>query len=195
VKQSSLTIALLPSVILYACTIVLVALTRENLGGTVHYWEFLVPLVAVISLFSGWSQAYVRNNSRFMYLIKQILHWGLLMGLLWLLQVQGITTTLGDQKYTLALLYLLSLTALLAGLNLDLKQLFFGAFLALCTYLLAAPANVAILKPIGDALRITDAQSKPLTMIIVMGLIAFAASALVLMSTRGSVMAKRTRSA
>jgi hypothetical protein len=184
--------ALLPSFILYASTVILVALTRGDLGGTTKYWEFMVPLTAVISLMSGWGVAYARNNSRLMYLIKQILHWGVLMGLLWLLQTQGVVTTLGA-KYTLVLLYLLSMTVIFAAFYLDTKQIFFGTFLAFCTYLMAAPANVAILKPIGDMLRITDAQSQPLTMIAVVGLIGFALNAVFVMGTRSAVISKRAR--
>ncbi|MBK1641600.1 hypothetical protein CKO12_06845 [Chromatium okenii] len=192
VKQSSLMTALLPSFILYTSTIILVALTRGDLGATVKYWEFMVPLTAVISLISGWGVAYSRNASRFTYLIKQILHWGVLMGLLWLLQTQGIATALSG-KYTLVLLYLLSMTVIFAAFYLDTKQLFFGAFLAFCAYLMAAPANVAILKPIGEMLRIADAQSQPLTMIAVVGLIAFALNAVFVMGTRSAVIAKRAR--
>ncbi len=192
-KQGSLTMALLPSIILYVCAIVLVLLTRESLGGMVHYWETFVALVAVISLLSGWGQTYAANRSYLMYLVKQIIHWGSLLTVLWLFQTYGISTTLGDAKYTLALLALLSMTAVLAGLYIDFKAIFFGVFIGICTYLLAAPANIAILKPIGDRLHIADATTKPLTMIIVMGLIAFVASALVLISLRGSIMAKRNR--
>lgn len=193
VKQGSLMMALLPSFILYASTIILVALTRGDLGGTIKYWEFMVPLAALISLMSGWGPTYARNASRFSYLIKQIVHWGLLLGLLWLLQTQGVTAALGAPKYTLVLLYLLSLTIILGGFYLDLKQVLFGAFLGFCAYLLAAPANIAILKPIGETLRIADPQSKPLTMILVVGLIAFAVNAVFVMGTRGAVIAKRTR--
>ncbi|AFL73844.1 hypothetical protein [Thiocystis violascens] len=192
-KQGSLLVALLPSVILYVGAIVLLALTRESLGGTVHYWEIFVAVVAVISLLSGWGQTYAANRSYLMYLIKQFIHWGLLIGVLWMFQTQGISSALGDQKYTLVLLYLLSMSAIVAGLYIDFKALFFGAFMAICTYLLAAPANVSILEPIGKTLRIADPQTKPLTMIIVMGVIAFVAGALVLISVRGSIMAKRSR--
>lgn len=192
VKQSSLMTALLPSFILYASTVILVALTRGDLGGTVKYWEFMVPLTAVISLISGWGVTYARNNSRFMYLIKQILHWGVLMGVLWLLQTQGVATALSG-KYTLVLLSLLSMTVIFAAFYLDTKQIFFGTFLAFCTYLMAAPANVAILKPIGDMLRIADAQSQPLMMVAVIGLIAFAVNAVFVMGTRNAVIAKRAR--
>ena len=84
-KQSSFLLALLPLVILYAGAAVLVVLSRGVLGGTVQYWEFFVPVVAVISLISGWGQAYANGNSRLMYLIKQIINWGLLIGILWLI--------------------------------------------------------------------------------------------------------------
>lgn len=193
VKQGSLTIALLPSLVVYALAVVLVVLTRENPGSTVQYWELLVPLIALYSLISGWGTAYARNQSRFFYLIKQAIHWGLVLGLLWLLQTQGISAALGDQKYTLVLLYVVGLAMVFAGLYLDLKQILYGAFLGLSAYLLTAPANIAILKPIGETLRISDATNKPLTMIVILALVAFAVSAVLLMVTRGAIMARRSR--
>lgn len=193
-KQSPLMLALLPLVILYVCAVVLVALSREDLGGTLSYWEFFIPIVAVISLISGWGNAYVRGQWSLFYLIRQILSWGLFVGMLWLLQEQGVPEALGDQKTTLTLVFLLALVSVLVGMQLDWKLFVFGVFLAICAYLLADPAHVAMLTPIGDRVGIEDAQSKPLTMIIGMGTVAFVISLFILLSMRGAIMAKRVRS-
>jgi hypothetical protein len=159
--QGSLMMALLPSVILYVAAVVLISLTREDTSGTIQYWETFVPVVAFISLLSGFGHAYMRNQSYAFYTLKQVIHWGLVIGLLWLLHTQGVRASLDDQKYLLLLLYLLGLAALLAGLHMDWKFVFFGAFLAFCTYLLAAPENAAILAPIGETFGIANAQEKP----------------------------------
>jgi hypothetical protein len=190
-KQGSLTVALLPSFVLYACAVALILLTRDSTSGIGKYWELYVPIVAVISLLSGWGQAYVADRSRLMYLIKQVIHWGSLIALLWLLQ-SGLAS-LGDAKYGLLLACLLAMSSLIAGLYLDLRSFFFGAYLATGAYLLAAPANTAILAPIGKALHIADAPSKPVTMIVVLAVVAFVISAFFLVTQRGAVNSKRNR--
>jgi hypothetical protein len=195
VDQGSLMMALLPSVILYVGAVVLIALTREDAAGTVPYWETFVPFVAFISLLSGFGQAYVRDQSYIFYVFRQILHWGIVIGLLWLLHTHGVRAALDDQKYLLILLYLLGLASLLAGLHMDWKFIFFGAFLAFCTYILAAPENVAILAPIGETFGIANAQDKPLTMIIGTAVVAFLASTLILIGMRGAILSKRVSAA
>jgi hypothetical protein len=195
VDQGSLMMALLPSVILYVGAVVLIALTRDDAAGTVPYWETFVPFVAFISLLSGFGQAYVRDQSYVFYVFRQILHWGIVIGLLWLLHTHGVRAALDDQKYLLILLYLLGLASLLAGLHMDWKFIFFGAFLAFCTYILAAPENVAILAPIGETFGIANAQDKPLTMIIGTAVVAFLASTLILIGMRGAILSKRVSAA
>ena len=192
-KQSSFLLALLPLVILYVGAAVLVLLSRDDLGGTVRYWEFFVPVVAVISLMSGWGQAYVNGNSRLMYLIKQLISWGLLIAILWMFQTLGIVSALGDQKYALVILALLVLTAILVGISLDFKLFFFGLFLAASAYLLAVPADTTILTTVGDIFRITDPQNKPQTIVVTMALVGFVVSAFFLVSIRGAILAKRIR--
>lgn len=192
-KQSSFIVALLPLVILYAGATALVMLSRGDLGGMVEYWQLFVPVVAVISLMSGWGQAYVNGNSRLMYLIKQIINWGLLMGILWLLHAQGIATTLGAPKYALVLLSMLVLTTVIVGITIDLKLFFFGVFLAACAYLLAVPADTTILTTVGELFRMTDAQNKPETIIVTMALVSFLISAFFLISVRAASMSKSVR--
>lgn len=193
--QGSLMMALLPSVILYIAAVVLIMLTRNDPTGTIPYWETFVPVVAFISLLSGFGQTYVRDQSYVFYIIKQIIHWGVLIGLLWLLHTHGVRAALDDQNYLLVLLYLLGLTTLLAGLHLDWKFIFFGAFLAFCTYLLAAPENVAVLNSIGDTFGIANAADKPVAMIIGLAVVAFLASTLLLIGMRGAILSKRVSAA
>jgi hypothetical protein len=190
-----LLVALLPSIVLYVAAVVLFSLTRQDVAGTVHYWEIFVPVVAFIALLSGFGQAYVRGQTYLGYILIQVLHWGVLIGLLYILHTHGVRAALDDQKYLLILLYLLALTTLLAGLHMDWKLLFFGAFLAFCTYLTASPENAAILTPIGEAFGIADAQNKPMGFIIGIAVVAFLASTLVLIGTRGAVLSKRASAA
>lgn len=195
VNQVSFRIAVLPSIILYVAAVVLIVLTRNGMQGTLPYWETFVLVVALISLFSGFGQAYLRDQSYFFYMLKQIIHWGVVIGLLWLLNTQGIRDALGDQKYLLMLVYLLGLGSLLAGLHMDWKLVFFGAFVSLGAYLLAAPENVAILGTIGDTFGIANAGEMPQTMIIGLAVVAFLASTMILIGVRGAVLSKKVSAA
>ncbi|NCA70100.1 MAG: hypothetical protein EOM91_08325 [Sphingobacteriia bacterium] len=195
VAQSSLSAALLPTIVLYVAAVVLVMFTRDDPASTIAYWETFIPVVAFISLMSGFGPAYVREQSHLAYILKQILHWGIVIGMLWLLHTHGIRGALSDPQYLLVLMYTLALTVLLVGLHLDFKLIFFGAFLACCAYLQAAPENVALLGLIGDTFGIANAQEKPLTMIIGIAVVAFLANALMLIGTRGAVMSKRVSEA
>lgn len=193
-QQSSIMLALLPLVILYVCSVVLFAMAREDLAGTTLYWEIAIPLVAVISLIIGWSTVNAREDSRLFYLVKQVLIWGGLVWMLMLFQTMGFHTALGEQKTTITLIFLLAFVSLLVGLQLDWKMFFYGAFLALCAYLLADASHLVVLGKIGDTFGVADAQGKPLTMIIGIALAAFLISTFILISNRGAIMARRNRS-
>lgn len=192
-KQGSLTLALLPSVILYVVAVTLILLTRDGTSGILPYWQAFVLLAAFISLLSGFRQAYINDRSRLMYFIKQVIHWGALIGALWLWQTQSVTSGMGEAKYTLVLMYLLAVSSITAGLYLDFRTLFFGIYMGICAYLLTASANLAILAPIGKTLHVANPTTKPLTMIALMALVAFVLSTFFLLTQRGSVAAKRSR--
>lgn len=190
-KQSSLMMAILPSLVLYIAAFVLVFLSREDLASTLPYWEFFIPLVAVFSLMSGWGQADVFNRSRLFYLVKQILHWGALGGLLWMFGEIGIRDALNASQYNILQIYLLTFAALIAGLYLDAKLFFFGAFLLISAYSLSDAQHFDILAIIGEQLGVSDAQNKPVTLLAILAALGFAASALILMAMRSGILAKR----
>ncbi|WP_338114035.1 hypothetical protein [Thiorhodococcus mannitoliphagus] len=192
-KQSSLMLALLPIIILYAVTIILYALTREDLAGTASYWEYFVPVVAFISIITAWANAYARGDSRLLYLIRQIIIWGAFLWMLLTLQAAGVEAALGSEKTTITLILMLAMVAMLVGLYLDAKMFFYSLFLGLCGYLLADPANVAVLGKIGETLKIEDAANKPMMMIMLLAIGTFLISIFLLLSTRGSVAARRSR--
>ncbi|NEX18935.1 hypothetical protein G3480_01150 [Thiorhodococcus mannitoliphagus] len=186
-------LALLPIIILYAVTIILYALTREDLAGTASYWEYFVPVVAFISIITAWANAYARGDSRLLYLIRQIIIWGAFLWMLLTLQAAGVEAALGSEKTTITLILMLAMVAMLVGLYLDAKMFFYSLFLGLCGYLLADPANVAVLGKIGETLKIEDAANKPMMMIMLLAIGTFLISIFLLLSTRGSVAARRSR--
>jgi uncharacterized protein (DUF697 family) len=73
----------------------------------------------------------------------------------------------------------------------DFKLFFFSLFLVFCAYLLAAPADNAMLAYIGDTFGIDGAQSKALSISIGVAVVGFIASTFVLLSMRGALLTKR----
>lgn len=191
-SQGSLMLALFPLIILYAGTVALFALTRENASGIATYWGYFVPVIGLISLVTAWGNAYARGDSRLFYLAKQIIIWGALVWVLTILHAMGVDSALGGQKAAVTLIMMTALVALLVGLYLDTKMVFYGAFLGFCGYLLASPSHSAILVKLGEPFKVVDPANKPVTMVIALAIVAFLVAAFLLLSTRGSVAAKRS---
>ncbi|MGQ9660101.1 MAG: hypothetical protein ACUVT0_08445 [Thermochromatium sp.] len=191
-SQGSLMLALFPLFILYAGTVALFALTRENASGIALYWGYFVPVIGLISLITAWGNAYVRGDSRLFYLIKQLIIWGAFIWILSLLHRLGIDSALGGQKAAVTLVMMTALVALLVGFQLDIKMVLYGVFLGFCGYLLADPKHSAILVKIGEPFKVVDPANKPVTMVIALAIAAFLVAAFFMLSTRGSVAAKRS---
>jgi hypothetical protein len=188
-----LPMALLPILILFAATVVLFWLSQMDMSGTYKYWEIFVPIVAIVSLMSGWTQAYVSNNNRMWYLLRGLIHWGALIGLLYLLNSQGYRELMSDQQYTALMLYLLALGTLLAAVQMDIKLIFFAVFLAFCAFLIAVPANNPTLISVGTFLGIAEPQAKPVLVSSAVALAGFVASLFVVFMMRGALISKRAR--
>jgi hypothetical protein len=61
-ESSSLMMSVLPLLILFGGAMTLFWLSEHDMGGIHKYWEIFVPVVAVFSLISGWSQVYTRRT-------------------------------------------------------------------------------------------------------------------------------------
>ncbi|MEA1052219.1 hypothetical protein U5801_20770 [Lamprobacter modestohalophilus] len=189
--QSPLLLSLLPQVVLFVSAVVLFWLSQNDMAGTIEYWEYFVAVIAAISLISGWSQSYLSNEVRAWYLIKQVIHWGALFTLLYVANNQGLRGAIDAQQYTTIVIYLIAFTTLLAAIHLDFKLFFFSLFLVFCAYLLAVPADNAVLLYIGETFGIDGAQSKTLSISIGVAVVGFIASTFVLLSMRGALLTKR----
>lgn len=189
--QSPLLIALLPQVVLFVGTFVLFWYSQKDMAGTIQYWEYFIPVIALISLVSGWSQSYLSNEVRAWYLIRQIVHWGALFTLLFMMNNAGLRAAMDAQQYTTIVIYLLAFATLLAAIHMDFKLFFFSLFLVFCAYLLAAPSENVLLTYIGDTFGIDSAQTKTLSISIGVGVVGFIASTFVLLSMRGMLLTKR----
>ena len=190
-NQPPMLFAVLPSLILFSVATILFWLSKEDMAGNSRYWEIFVPVVAALSLVSGWGQSYLSGNVRLWYVVKQVIHWGGLLVLLYIINTQGIRELMSDQQYTATILYLLAFTALLAAIHIDVKLLFFGVFLALCAFLIAVPADNPTLIGIGNLFGIADAQDKAVVITSGVAVVGFIASLFIIIMIRGAVTTKR----
>ena len=185
-NQVPLLVAILPLLVLFISAFVLFWLSKQDMSGTFRYWEIFVPVVAVISLISGWGQAYLNDNPRLWYLLKQIVSWGALIALLYVLNSQGIRAAISDQQYTAVILYLLAFASLLVAIHLDIKLLVFAVFLVFCAFLIAVPENNPTLLAMGNRFGIADAPTKPVMMTAIVAGVGFVISFIVLVMMRGA---------
>jgi hypothetical protein len=190
-NQVPLLVAILPLLALFISAFVLFWLSKQDMSGTFRYWEIFVPVVAVISLISGWGQAYLNDNPRLWYLVKQIVSWGALIALLYVLNSQGIRAAISDQQYTAVILYLLAFASLLVAIHLDIKLLVFAVFLVFCAFLIAVPENNPTLLAMGNRFGIADAPTKPVMMTAIVAGVGFVISFIVLVMMRGALLTKR----
>jgi hypothetical protein len=190
-NQSPMLLAVLPALVLFSTATILFWLSKGDMAGNSRYWEIFVPVVALISLISGWSQAYLADNARLWYAVKQIIHWGALIGLLYIINSQGIRELLSEQQYTATILYLLAFTTLLAAIHVDIKLVFFAVFLVFCAFLIAVPADNPTLMSIGSTFGIADAQDKAVVITSGVAVIGFIASLFILIMMRGALTTKR----
>jgi len=190
-ENSPLVMSVLPLLVLFGGAVALLWLSQKDMASTYKYWEIFVPIVAFISLISGWGQAFVSDNNRLWYLIRQLVQWGLLIGLLYILNTQGIRPLLSDQQYTGVVLYLLAFTTLVAAIQMDLKLIFFGVFMVFCAFLIMVPTDNPTLIGVGNQFGIADPQTKPITVSMALAAVGFVASLFVLFMIRGAMSSKR----
>ena len=121
----------IPYVVLYVVALVLVAFTSHNAAGTSTYWQMFIPLIAVVSIAGGWRFAGEPGDTRWMYIFKQVLHWGALVLVIRLLYAHSVQDFLNDEQDGFVTIYVTGLAAILSGIYLDWKMALFGLFLLL----------------------------------------------------------------
>jgi hypothetical protein len=178
--RSPLILSILPLLILFGAAATLFWLSTQDPAGTYKYWEIFVPVVAVLSVFSGWNQSQMMGTGRLWYLIRQFIHWGAVIGLLYLFNVVGFREMLSDQQYTVILVGVLAVATLLAAIQMDFMLVLFALFLAFCTYVYFAPSDNAALTAVGGVFRIADPQTNAATVTAVLAAAGFIASLIIL---------------
>jgi hypothetical protein len=119
----------LPYVLLYVAAFGLVALTAHNAADTSTYWQMFIPLMALVSILGGWRWAGASGDPRWMYVARQVLHWGALILVIRLLYAHDVQDFLNDEQDSFVIIYMVGLAAVLSGIYLDWKMAVFGLFL------------------------------------------------------------------
>jgi len=134
----------IPYAILYAVALILVAMTSHDAAGTSTYWQMFIGLVALVSIIGGWRFSGTSVHPRWVYLVKQLLHWGALVFVIQLLYTHNLEAFLNDEQDGFVTIYVLGLTAILSGIYLDWRMAVFGLFLLLSGFGMAWLDNNAV---------------------------------------------------
>ncbi len=121
----------LPYVVLYVAAFGLVAMTSHDAASTSAYWQMFIPLIALVSILGGWHWAGASGDPRWMYLARQVLHWGTVILVIRLLYAHNVQDFLNDEQDSFVIIYIVGLAAVLSGIYLDWKMALFGIFLLL----------------------------------------------------------------
>jgi hypothetical protein len=93
-----------------------VAYTSFTKRPTTGYWEFLVPVIATVCVWSGWRYAHDKK-ARFRLIWTQALHWLAFLGAMNLLLLPRVQEMLNANATGLAILLLLALGTFVAGIH------------------------------------------------------------------------------
>jgi hypothetical protein len=115
-----------PYILIYGATIWLVAMTDRDSAKAATYWQYFVPIVGLVSVIGGWGKA---TESKGKYLMEQVLHWGALLLVIYLLFLPDMEQFLNAESHGFVIAYMLGLAAILSGIYLDWKMAVFGLFL------------------------------------------------------------------
>jgi hypothetical protein len=145
---------------LYAIAIFLVAMTDHNPASAKSAWTYFAPLVGLVSTISGWHR-YAGDSlqSRARYLFEQVLHWGSVLVVIWLLFRPDVQYFLMAEQDGFVLIYLVGLSSILAGIYLDWKMAVFGLFLILSGVFIAYLNENALLLAVGGTATVAVIMS------------------------------------
>lgn len=115
-----------PYILLYIVTIWLVAMTDSDPAKAGRYWQYFIPIIGLVSIIGGWNKA---RESTARYLTEQVLHWGALAAVTYLLFLGPMQEFLNAESHGFVTAYMVGLAAVLSGIYCDWKMTLFGAFI------------------------------------------------------------------
>ncbi len=108
------------------------AYTEADAQSSRWYWYYLIPIFGLICIVTQWRNVEPTAKARALLVIRQILHWGvllLLMQVIFMAASQGFMSTLDDRQASFLLMINVTLTTFLAGIYFDWRLCFVAIFL------------------------------------------------------------------
>jgi hypothetical protein len=131
-KRSGLTRLMLaewPYILLFVAVIAGIAFTDMRLHFALLYWQILIPVFGIVALVIGWNGAGGESKARSSFVVRTVLHWGALFGVVQLLYLPQLTDVLSAEVTGLQIIFLLGLTAFLSGIHGVPRMAVIGLFL------------------------------------------------------------------
>ena len=139
----------LPYGIILVLTLAGVAYTSFSKQPLVSYWEFLVPVMGVVCIGTGWRHAHDKQ-SRLRLIWTQSLHWLAFLGAMNLMLLPNVRNMLNSDAIGLAILLLLALGTFVAGVHTSTWQIcLLGLIMALCVPAIAWIEESALILLLG----------------------------------------------
>jgi hypothetical protein len=141
-----------PYILIYIATIWLVATTDGDPENARNLWQWFIPVVGLVSVFGGWAKT---RDTKTRFLTEQVLHWGALMGVAYLLFLPEMEFFMNAESHGVVMAYLVGLAAILSGIYLDWKMAIYGLFLVGSAYAIGfLDDNAMIITLIGSGILV-----------------------------------------
>ena len=138
----------LPYGVVLVLTLVGVAYTSFSKRPIVAYWEFLVPVMGVVCIGTGWRHAHKQARLRLIW--TQALHWLAFVVAMNLILLPNVQNMLNSDATGLAILLLLGLGTFVAGVHiLSWQVCLLGLVMALCVPAIAWIEESALIMLLG----------------------------------------------
>ena len=122
--------------------------TTYDLDTSRWYWHWLIPIFALICIVTQWNNVEPTLKSRLLLIARQILHWGAVLALAFLLYMvsaghNNIIDLIDDRQGSFMMTYTIGLSAFLAGIYYDWRLCVVAVFILMGGIVNVAFSNLA----------------------------------------------------
>ena len=122
--------------------------TTYNLDTSRWYWHWLIPIFGLICIITQWNNVEPTLKSRLLLIARQILHWGAVLALAFLLYMvsaghNNIIDLIDDRQGSFMMIYTVALSTFLAGIYYDWRLCVVAAFILMGGIINVAFSNLA----------------------------------------------------
>lgn len=122
--------------------------TTYDLDTSRWYWHGLIPIFGLICILTQWNNVKPTVKARSDLVIRQILHWGVVMALAYLLYIvseghNNLIDLIDDRQGSFMMTYTIAMSAFLAGVYYDWRLCIVGVFIMMGGIINVAFSNLA----------------------------------------------------